>query len=199
MARRPFVAANWKMNPPSAAEARQLAGGVRAAASADPGRLEVALFPPYVWLSAVAAELDDLPIGLGAQDCYWEPSGAYTGEVSVAMLAGWCQWVLVGHSERREHFAETDEDVARKAGAALAAGMSALVCVGEQLHEYEAGRTAQIVASQVRAGLSRLPAAKLPEAELAFAYEPVWAIGSGRTPTPEEVAAVLEGVRAEAA
>ena len=199
MGRRAFVAANWKMNPDSAATARALVQGVRSAAIVDTARVEVALFPPYVWLPAVADEVHDLPVGLGAQDCFWERSGAFTGEVSASMLAGWCSWVLVGHSERREHFGETDLDVARKAEAALASGLSALVCVGERSEQYDAGETGPVVARQVRAALSRLPSVKPPQAELAFAYEPVWAIGSGRTPTPEQVAAVLEEIRAEAA
>ncbi|MGH7920165.1 MAG: triose-phosphate isomerase [Candidatus Dormibacteraceae bacterium] len=195
MARRPLVAGNWKMNPTSAQAAVALAGGVAAAVEPH-GGVEVAVFPPTVWLRAVALELGDGPVDLGGQDCYWEASGAYTGATSVAMLAGWCRWTLVGHSERRQHFGMTDGDVARSTAAAVAAGLSALVCVGEHLDQYEAGRTRQVVAEQVRAALSRLGERA---AEIAFAYEPVWAIGTGKTPTTEEVGEVLELIRQEGA
>lgn len=195
MTRRPLVAGNWKMNPASAAAAVELARGVAGAARAQEDGVQVAVFPPTVWLHSVALELQEGIVEVGAQDCYWEPSGAYTGATSVAMVAGWCQWCLVGHSERRQHFGMTDEDVARSAAAAVATGLRAMICVGEREDEYGAGKTHEVVAGQVRAALSRLGERS---AEIAFAYEPVWAIGTGRTPVPDEVCEVLNLIRAEA-
>lgn len=195
MARRPVVAGNWKLNPASAEAAIELARGVAGAARGQEDGLQVAVFPPTVWLRSVALELQDGVVEVGAQDCYWEPCGAYTGATSVAMVAGWCQWTLVGHSERRQHFGMTDDDVARSAAAAVASGLRAIICVGEHQDENQAGRTREVVAGQVRAALSRLGERS---AEIAFAYEPVWAIGTGRTPVPEQVAEVLDLIRGEA-
>ncbi len=192
MTRQPLVGGNWKLNPTSTEAAVDLARGVAAAAGAGRGRVQIAVFPPTVWLHSVALELREGPVEVGAQDCYWEPSGAFTGATSVAMVAGWCQWTLVGHSERRQYFGMTDDDVARAAAAAVAAGLRALVCVGEHEDDYRAGRTRQVVGSQVRAALTRLGERS---AEIAFAYEPVWAIGTGRTPVPEQVEEVLDLVR----
>jgi triosephosphate isomerase len=193
--RQPLVAGNWKMNPTSVEAALALARAAAAAAGAHADRLRVAVFPPTVWLRSVALELRGSGVEVGAQDCYWEPSGAFTGATSVAMVAGWCQWTLVGHSERRQYFGMTDEDVARSAAAAVAAGLRALICVGEHDDDYRAGRTREVVSGQVRAALSRLGERS---AEIAFAYEPVWAIGTGRTPVPDEVAMVLDLIREEA-
>lgn len=192
MRRRPLVAGNWKLNPASAAAAVELARGVANVARTHDDGLQVAVFPPTVWLHPVALELQDGVVEVGAQDCYWEPSGAYTGATSVAMVAGWCQWTLVGHSERRQYFGMTDEDVARSAAAAVASGLGAMICVGEHQEEYRAGKTREVVAGQVRAALSRLGERS---AEIAFAYEPVWAIGTGHTPVPEEVEEVLDLIR----
>ena len=113
-----LLAANWKMNPADGGEALELVRGVLPTASDHVDQVEVALFPPFPWLLGVAELLDQSGVKLGAQDCFWETSGAYTGEVSPAMLKGWCQWVLVGHSERRAYLGETDEMVAKKAAAA---------------------------------------------------------------------------------
>lgn len=195
MARRPLVAGNWKMNPSGVDVALELARGVARAADAHSGRVQVAVFPPTVWLHSVALELQGSVVEVGAQDCYWEPAGAFTGATSVAMVGGWCQWTLVGHSERRQYFGMTDDDVARSAAAAVATGLSALICVGEREEEYQAGKTREVVGAQVRAALSRLGDRS---AEIAFAYEPVWAIGTGRTPVPQEVEEVMELIREEA-
>jgi triosephosphate isomerase (TIM) len=181
--RRPLLAANWKMNPVKAAEAVSLAEAVRDVAAAHAAALDVALFPPFPWLVPVAGVLDGSPLGLGAQDCYWERAGAFTGEVSAAMLAGWCPWMLAGHSERRALFGETDEVVARKALAALENGLGVIVCVGEREDDYLAGRTADVVAGQVRACLGPLVHGAL--SRVVVAYEPVWAIGTGRNADPD--------------
>ena len=192
-ARRPLLAANWKMNPLSAADAVALSRGVLPAATRHAERVDVALFPPFCWLPAVAAELEGRPVGLGAQDCFWERSGAFTGEVSAAMLAGWCGWVIAGHSERRTHFGETDEQVARKAAAALAAGLGVIVCVGEREDQLEAGETERVVGAQLAAALRVVEPAGA--GRLVVAYEPVWAIGTGRNAEPPQAAATMALVR----
>jgi triosephosphate isomerase len=192
-ARRPLLAANWKMNPVTQAEAVALARGVTPAAREHAGRVDVALFPPFCWLVSVAGVLEDTGLWLGAQDCYWERSGAFTGEVSAAMLAGWCGWTIVGHSERRTHFAETDEWVARKAAAALAEGLSVVACVGEREEDRDAGRTERVCRDQMAALLAPLSAAVA--GRLVIAYEPVWAIGTGRNADPAQAGATMDLVR----
>ncbi|HYW23434.1 MAG TPA: triose-phosphate isomerase [Terriglobales bacterium] len=191
--RKPLLAANWKMNPVTGATALELARAVSPAAAEHAGQVEVAVFPPFCFLESVAAALVDAPVGLGAQDCYWERSGAFTGEVSAAMLAGWCDWVIVGHSERRGYFGETDEQVARKAAAALEAGLSVIVAIGEREAELEAGETDLVCSRQLGAVLEVLTAADADR--LVIAYEPVWAIGTGRNADPAHAGATMEVVR----
>lgn len=191
---RPLVAGNWKLNPQRLEDALRLARDVAGAADRH-GSVEVGIFPPTVWLRAVAEALGGRSVVVGAQDAYWERSGAFTGATSVAMLAGWCPWTLVGHSERRQYFGMTDDDVARSTAAAVEVGLSVMVCVGEHLDQYEAGRTQEVVTGQVRAALARVGP---HTSEIAFAYEPVWAIGSGRTPAPDQVGEVLDLIRSEA-
>jgi triosephosphate isomerase (TIM) len=191
---RPLLAANWKLNPVTAAEAAALAAGVVEAAQTLAPQVEVALFPPYPWLPTVAQCLQGTGIGLGAQDCYWEASGAYTGEVSAAMLAGWCSHVIVGHSERRQHFGETDEDVRRKAAAALQADLQAIVCVGERAEQLDAGETEAVVEGQLRGALRDLDVRAVAP-RLVIAYEPVWAIGTGRNADPGHAGATMDLVR----
>jgi triosephosphate isomerase len=154
------------------------------------------LCPPYTSLLAVAALLEGTDIGLGAQNMHWELSGAYTGEISPAMLAEYCHYVIIGHSERRIYFGETDETVNRKTRAALSHGLAPIVCVGETLEEYEAGRTAEVVSRQMRLGLSGIGGMFESGAANAFviAYEPVWAIGTGRPSTAEGAAAVVREI-----
>jgi triosephosphate isomerase len=190
---RTLLAGNWKMNPLAASDAAALAGGVAEAARARAERVETALFPPFPWLTTVAAALAGSGVGLGAQDCSWELSGAYTGEVSPAMLAGWCQWVIVGHSERRIHLGESDETVARKLRRAVAVGLRVILCVGERADQHEAGETGSVVSSQVRAALS--PEVAAAGDRLVLAYEPVWAIGSGRNADPEDAGHTIRLVR----
>jgi triosephosphate isomerase len=169
----------------------------------DYAAVDVAVHPPFTALRSVQTVLDadDIPIGLGAQHCHWETSGAFTGEVSPAMLAKLdVRYVIVGHSERRALFGQTDEDVARTARAVQAAGMVPLVCVGETLEEREAGRTEERVTSQARAALEGMSAEEV--GALVLAYEPVWAIGTGRNATAEDassVCGVLRGLVGELA
>jgi triosephosphate isomerase len=188
--RKPFVAGNWKMNK-TGEEARALVAEMlpelQAASSIDR-----AVCPPFPYLVPVAAMLAGSGVGLGAQNMYWEESGAYTGEVSPNMVAEFCQYVILGHSERRAYFGETDETVNRKVKAAFAHKLIPIMCVGETLAENEAGRTAEVVDRQVREGAKGLDVAQA--ASLVVAYEPVWAIGTGRAATAEGANAVLADV-----
>jgi triosephosphate isomerase len=184
--RKPVIAGNWKMNktPAEAADlARALVGEIGPVAD-----VERVLCPPFVALGAVAPVISGSGIGLGAQNMHWEKSGAFTGEVSAPMLAGLCQYVIIGHSERRQYFGETDETVNKKVKTALAHGLTPIICVGENLAENEAGQTRAVVTRHVRGayqGLSAEDALKT-----IIAYEPVWAIGTGRAATPEGANAV---------
>ncbi|OGW90633.1 MAG: triose-phosphate isomerase [Omnitrophica bacterium RIFCSPHIGHO2_02_FULL_63_14] len=197
MTRRPIVAGNWKMYN-TQAEGAALAQGVLAALGRL-RRVDVVLCPPFTALAAVAKALKRRSVALGAQDCYWELQGAFTGEVSPAMLteigAAYC---ILGHSERRRHFGETNETVARKTQAVFAQGLTPIVCVGETLEERDAGRTLAVVETQVQIGLQPVTAEQAPS--LVLAYEPVWAIGTGRNATPaqaQEVHAFLRQLLAK--
>lgn len=151
--------------------------------------VERVLCPPFVSLTSVAPALAGTGIHLGAQNMHWESSGAFTGEVSPIMLQGLCQFVILGHSERRQHFAETDADVNKKVIAALAHGLTPIVCVGENLAENESGKTAEVVTRQTRAAYASLSADDALKTVLA--YEPVWAIGTGKAATPAGANAVI--------
>jgi triosephosphate isomerase (TIM) len=190
---KPLLAANWKMNPVDAGAALELVKGVLPVATAHTDRVEVALFPPFPWLLGVAEVLDQSGVKLGAQDCFWEMSGAYTGEVSPAMLKGWCDWVIVGHSERRGHLGETDDMVARKAAAALGSELGVILCVGELDEQYVAGIGHEVVSSQVKAGLANCSADD--SGRLVIAYEPVWAIGTGKSADPEHAYKTMRLIR----
>jgi len=194
-----LIAGNWKMHK-TLAEARTLAREIVQGVG-PVSRAEVVLAPPYTALAAVAAELASSPVKLAAQDTFWEAKGAFTGAIAPGMLAdAGCTFVIIGHSERRQYFGETDASVNRKMQAALAAGLIPIVCVGEHLAEREAGRTLEVVATQVRQGLAGFPAPARDR--LVVAYEPVWAIGTGRTATPlqaQEVHAFLRGLLPEVA
>jgi len=195
VANKPILAGNWKMNPTIAGDAAALLQGISDAARAQ-DRVTVAIFPPFVWLLGVLELLEGTGIELGAQDCFWEPSGAFTGEVSAAMLAGICSWVIVGHSERRA-MGETDDVVARKAGAALAAGLSTIICVGENQAQHDAGDAGPVVEAQVRAALAECSADD--SQRLVLAYEPVWAIGTGKNADPEHAYRQMRLIRDTAA
>lgn len=184
--RQPLIVGNWKMNK-SVGEALELLtavkNGVRPAARQ--GDVEVVVAPPFTALHAVGKRLEDSPIKLGAQNCYWEPSGAFTGEVSPPMLAELgCRYVLVGHSERRQHFHETDALVNLKAKAVLRAGMRPILCIGETLAERDAGEMPGRLVGQLAEGLFGFTPAML--SETVVSYEPIWAIGTGRVATTEQ-------------
>jgi triosephosphate isomerase (TIM) len=189
----PLIAANWKMNPNNLDDALDLVRGVMSVARGHADRVEVAIFPPFPWLVPVSDLLIESGVKLGAQDCFWEMSGAYTGEVSPAMLKGLCQWVIVGHSERRLFLAETDEMIAKKTAAGLSAELGVILCVGELLDHYDEGRSDEIVSAQVRADLASCSADD--SARLVIAYEPVWAIGSGRNADPEHAYKTMRLIR----
>jgi triosephosphate isomerase len=193
----PLIAGNWKMHK-TLAEARDLAREIVRGVGPKT-RAEVVLAPPYTALAAVAAELAGSKVKLSAQDTFWEEKGAFTGAIAPGMLADvGCSYVIVGHSERRQLFGETDENVNRKVKAVLAAGLMPIMCVGETLAEREAGRTFQVVETQVLNGLEGFPVEA--RERLVIAYEPVWAIGTGKTATPEqaqEVHHLLRGLLSE--
>ena len=189
----PLVAANWKMNPSNIDDALDLVRGVLSVARGHADRVEVSIFPPFPWLLAVSEVLVESGVKLGAQDCFWEMSGAFTGEVSPAMLRALCQWVIVGHSERRVYLGETDEMVAKKAAAALSCELSVIMCVGELADHYDAGTSDQVVSAQVRAGLANCTADD--SARLVIAYEPVWAIGTGKNADPEHAYKTMRLIR----
>jgi triosephosphate isomerase len=185
--RTPFVAGNWKMNK-TIAEARALVAEMTPILREIKG-VEKVFCPSFMALFPVAALLQGTDIGLGAQDMYWEAKGAFTGEVAPGMVAEFCRYVIIGHSERRTYFGETDETVNKKTVAARTANLVPIVCVGETLAEYESGRTAEVVSRQVREGLKGLD----PEfaSKVVVAYEPVWAIGTGRASTGGNAGAVV--------
>jgi len=194
--RKPFVAGNWKMFK-TVAEARHLVSelvpGLQVVAGVDK-----VLCPPFTALLAVRALLEGTDIALGAQNLFWEASGAYTGEIAPPMVAELCQYVIIGHSERRTYFGETDETVNRKVQAALEYGLKPIVCVGESLEENEANRTEEVVSREIKEGLSRLSISDSSAEDgadaLVLAYEPIWAIGTGRAATPEGANAVVADV-----
>lgn len=197
--RKKLVAGNWKMNK-TRAEAVTLVDAIKSALGGFDA-VESAVCVPYTDLDVVGPRLKGSPIALGAQNVHWEVSGAYTGEISAPMLAELgCVYVIVGHSERRQYFGETDDTVNRRARAALAGGLRPIVCVGETLEERDRGVTAQVVETQTRRGLAGLTPADW--ARTVIAYEPVWAIGTGRTATPaqaQEVHALIRRVIGEMA
>ena len=190
--RRKFICGNWKMHKTSGeavALVRDLAGRVSGA------KAQIAVAPPFTALAAVKAALQGTAVELFAQNCHFENQGAFTGEVSAPMLAdAGCDGVILGHSERRQFFGETDEGVNRKVKAALGAGLHPIVCVGETLQEREAGQTWDVVSRQVRGAFAGMPAQNIERCTIA--YEPVWAIGTGRTATTAQAQEVHAQIRA---
>lgn len=190
--RKPIIAGNWKMHK-TAAEAvtvvKELAELTRGVKGVD-----IVVCPTFTSLHAVKEAVAGTDIKLGAQNVHWEKSGAYTGEIAADMLkdAG-CQYAIVGHSERRQYFGESDETVNKRVKAALASGLIPIMCVGESLEQREAGTTETVVGNQVRAGLAGLNAQDV--AGMVIAYEPVWAIGTGRTASSDDANAVCAFIR----
>lgn len=193
--RRKIVAGNWKMNK-TVAEAVALVRDLRGLVSMVRDRVEIVVAPPFTALHPVAHALEDSNIRLAAQNVYWEASGAFTGEVSAPMLQEiGCSYAIVGHSERRQLFGESDETVNKRARAVVKNGMLPIVCVGETLAEREASKTLEVVSRQVRGGLAGFSAAEA--ASFVLAYEPVWAIGTGRNATSAQAQEVHAHIREE--
>lgn len=195
MARRFFVAGNWKMNN-TIEQSVNLVTSLQKEMR-DIHKVDIMVAPPFTAIKSAYDALSSSSIQVGAQDVFWEESGAYTGEVSPMMLkdAG-CKWVIVGHSERRQNFGETDETVNRKIKAALAAGLKVIACVGETLEEREAGKAFDVLDRQVSGALAGL--AKEDMDKVVIAYEPVWAIGTGRNATPQQADEAHAKIRAKA-
>jgi triosephosphate isomerase len=196
MGRLPFIAGNWKMNK-TVGEALDLVKGLKAAISGVigvEGEVEVAVAPPFTALYAVGKEIEGSSILLAAQNLYWEEKGAFTGEISPLMLKEvGCHYVIIGHSERRQFFGETDETVNRRIKAALAQGLKVIFCIGETLKEREGGKTFSVIERQMEGGLKGLDDREI--GNMVIAYEPVWAIGTGKTATPEQAEEVHRFIR----
>lgn len=188
--RTPMMAGNWKMNK-TVDEAVQLAQAIQEAVAGYENVTRV-ICPAAVALAAVKAVLHNGPVAIGAQNVHWEASGAYTGEISAPMLQGLAEYVIIGHSERRQYFAESDETVNKKSKAALAHGLTPIICIGESLAQNQAGETAAVVGAQVRAALAGLTGEQVQA--LVIAYEPIWAIGTGLAATAQQAQEVCGGV-----
>jgi len=190
--RKPMMAGNWKMYK-DINEAISLVNDIKRSVY-DINNVDIVVIPPYVDLSDVSEMLLESNIMLGAQNCYWEAEGAFTGEISAKMLKSvGCRYVVIGHSERRKYFGETDETVNRKVKAVIDAGLVPIVCVGETLEEREQARTLEVVRGQVTAALKGFTEEYIDS--LVIAYEPVWAIGTGKTATPHEAQEVHAMIR----
>jgi triosephosphate isomerase len=187
--RKPFIAGNWKMHK-NIGEAVALVESLQAALT-DVEGCDVAVCPPFPALAAVREALARSAIGLGAQNMHWEEKGAFTGEVSPQMLEGLCDYVIIGHSERRTLFGETDETVNKKLHAALAHGLKPILCVGENLEQNQAGETEAFVGEQVRAAFESISAEQARI--ITIAYEPIWAIGTGLPATGEGANTIIGG------
>jgi triosephosphate isomerase len=188
--RQSLVAGNWKMFK-TVAEARILIAELLPSLSVIQG-IEIVLCPPFTSILSVAALVEGTNLGVGAQNMHWEASGAYTGEIAPPMLTEFCKYVIVGHSERRAYFGETDANVNRKVKAAFEYGLAPIMCVGESLAENEGGITDEVVIRQVKSGLDGVDPRSI--GSLVIAYEPVWAIGTGRAATAEGANAVIGGI-----
>ena len=195
-ARRPIMAANWKMHKTHLEAIQAVQKLSYLLDPKDTDRVEVVICPPFTSLRSLQTlfEADRLPYGLGAQDVHWETKGAFTGEISAEMLAALkCRYVIVGHSERRQLFGESDDAVAKKVKAVVANGMQPILCVGETLEERDAGRTEERVVTQVKAATGGLSDEQAASAVIA--YEPIWAIGTGRNANPADAGEVIRVIR----
>jgi triosephosphate isomerase len=190
MTRTPIVAGNWKMNPPTRDEAVALAGAI--AAASVPGVVTV-VCPPTIWLGAVRSAVAGTGVAVGAQTMHFEERGAYTGETSPLMLAGLADFVILGHSERRQYDGETDEAVGRKVESAVSHGLRPIAAIGERADERRAGATESVIDRQLRAAIGRL--GRLAGTGLVIAYEPVWAIGTGDAASAKDAQAVCSQIR----
>ncbi len=188
--RKPMMAGNWKMNK-TINEAVALARAIREQVN-DITNVDCVVCPPFIDIPMVSAELMGSNVAVGAQNMHWAESGAYTGEISAAMLKNLANYVIIGHSERRQYFAETDESVNKKAHAAVAAGLTPIICVGESLEQNERGETRDFVSGQVKAALAGFTANQM--ADIIIAYEPIWAIGTGRAATAQQANDICGGV-----
>ena len=180
-ARKPMVAANWKMNK-TAFEARELIQAMLPELKKIEA-VDIVLCPPFTNLSLVCEQIAETDLKLGAQNMHWQEKGAFTGEISASMLTDFCDYVILGHSERRQMFGETNETVNKKAHTALAHDLKPIICVGESLEQNQAGETAQVVETQCRESLQAITPEQAQN--IVIAYEPVWAIGTGLAATPE--------------
>ena len=190
--RKPLIAGNWKMNKNSG-ESVELVSELRKMVS-DVKEVEMVVAPPYTALGSVADAIKGSNIFLSAQNIFWEESGAFTGEVAPLMLKDiGCQYVIVGHSERRQYFGETNETVNKRLKAALKVSLTPIVCIGEVLEEREADKTLDVIGQQLKEGLNGLSADEM--GKVVIAYEPVWAIGTGKTATPDQAQEVHQFIR----
>ena len=193
MERKVIIAGNWKMNK-TAVAGKELVEALKPLV-ADVTEAEIVVCPPFTTLNAVVAAAAGSNIKVGAQNVHWAENGAFTGEISAEMLVtSGVEYVIIGHSERRQYFGETDETVNKRARAVIAAGLTAIVCVGETLEEREAGRLVEVIERQMNVGLKDVTAADCDR--LVIAYEPVWAIGTGKTATPDQAQEVHALIRA---
>jgi len=191
--RTPLIAANWKMNT-TVGEAVELVRSMLGELDKI-GGIDKVICPPFISLVTVAEIVKGSSVKMGAQNMYFEDRGAYTGEISPPMLKGICQYVIIGHSERRQYFGETGEIINKKVKAALGAGMTPILCVGERLEENEAGKTAEVIREQVELALADMDSLE----NAVIAYEPIWAIGSGRSATGEQAGETIALIREKVA
>jgi triosephosphate isomerase len=190
--RKPIIAGNWKMSKTRAETSAFFDGLIPSIQDVE--HCDIVVAPPFTALSMAVDETEGTRVAISAQDVFWEKEGAFTGEISVGMLVEvGCTYTIIGHSERRQYFGETDETVEKKTRAAIAGGLNAIVCVGERLPERDAGEAVDVVRRQIRGGLGRLTQTDL--SHIIVAYEPVWAIGTGRTATPDIAAEMHAEIR----
>jgi len=190
--RKKIIAGNWKMNK-TVSEAESLSEAIKRELDSE-AKVDVVLCPPFIAINAVSKAVSGTQIAVGAQNMHYEASGAYTGEISAEMLREqYCRYVILGHSERRQYFGETNESVNKKTFAALAAGLKPIVCVGESLEEREADKVEEVITTQINGSLAGLSEADFKN--VVVAYEPVWAIGTGKTASPEQAQDVHAMIR----